>query len=371
MHAPPTRTLADLLAIMASLRDPHHGCPWDKEQNFATIAPYTIEEAYEVADAATRRDFPALLDELGDLLFQVVYHARMAEEAGAFAFADVRRRHRRKIGPPPSPRVRQRSRPRRRRPHRSLGSPEGNRTPPPAPRKASSPACRSPLPALTRAEKLTSRAARVGFDWPDAEAVLAKLTEETAELQAELQAGDPDRLEDELGDIAVRARQPGAQTQTRSGSRTASRPREILHAFRGRGTITRRARHHTGGGRAPAYGGSLAGREKRPGPRPISAKIMVLERNQRVGIKWLPRRRAAAVVCAARRESSVRYCETRVLSGALAADATLGTNKIGVWGLLAPAGPGQSPGLFEPSNHYANPLNPPSRPPAAPPAPDH
>jgi ATP diphosphatase len=193
-------TLADLLAIMARLRDSAHGCPWDREQTFATIAPYTIEEAYEVADAATRGDLPALLDELGDLLFQVVYHARMAEEAGAFAFADVAatiatkmvRRHphvfgdeaAREAGAHTDAWERQKETERRARAQQGVlaGVPFA-------------------LPALTRAEKLTSRAARVGFDWPDPEAVLAKLAEETAELRAELPTADADRLEDELGDM--------------------------------------------------------------------------------------------------------------------------------------------------------------------------
>ena len=193
-------SLADLVAIMARLRDSAHGCPWDQAQNFATISPYTIEEAYEVADAAGRRDLPALLDELGDLLFQVVYHARMAEEAGAFSFADVAATIAAKMV--------------RRHPHvfggeatRSAGAHseawEAQKATERRARAQDGVLAGVPLalPALTRAEKLTSRAARVGFDWPDAEAVLAKLTEETAELRAELEAADPDRLEDEVGDM--------------------------------------------------------------------------------------------------------------------------------------------------------------------------
>ena len=189
-----------LLSIMARLRDPDTGCPWDQVQDFATIAPYTIEEAYEVADAATRRDLPALKDELGDLLFQVVYHARMAEEAGAFAFADVAagiadkmvRRHPHVFGDEAA---------------RQAGAhSEAWESQKAAERRAASqhgvlagiPAA---LPALIHAEKLTKRAARVGFDWPDAEAVLDKLDEEVAELRAELPDADPDRLEDELGDM--------------------------------------------------------------------------------------------------------------------------------------------------------------------------
>ncbi len=188
-----------LLHIMAQLRARQGGCPWDHVQSFATIAPYTIEEAYEVADAAVRRDMPALADELGDLLFQVVYHARMAEEAGAFAFADVAAGIAEKMV--------------RRHPHVF-----GNETRDAAAHsvgwedsKAAERAARDErgalagvplaLPALLRAEKLTRRAARVGFDWPDAEAVLAKLAEETAELRAELADADADRLEDEVGDM--------------------------------------------------------------------------------------------------------------------------------------------------------------------------
>jgi nucleoside triphosphate diphosphatase len=199
--------LRRLLTIMAALRDLSTGCPWDKEQTFDTIAPYTIEEAYEVADAIARRDFASLPDELGDLLFQVVYHARMAEEAGHFAFADVARaisdkmirRHPHVFGKPAleldpgaardaaaqtAAWETQKSAERAARQHTGTlaGVPVG-------------------LPALTRAEKLTKRAARVGFDWPDAAAVLAKLDEEIGELKAELPGADPARLTDEVGDL--------------------------------------------------------------------------------------------------------------------------------------------------------------------------
>jgi ATP diphosphatase len=189
-----------LLAIMARLRDKHGGCPWDLEQDFATIAPYTIEEAYEVADAASRRDMPALKDELGDLLFQVVYFARLAEEQGAFSFAEVAaaiadkmvRRHPHVFGEAAA--------------RDAAAQTEAWETQKAAERRAAAqegalagvPAA---LPALTIAEKLTKRAARVGFDWPDVEAVLRKLDEEVAELRAEFEAGDADRLEDELGDM--------------------------------------------------------------------------------------------------------------------------------------------------------------------------
>ncbi len=192
--------LRRLLDIMAALRDPASGCPWDKEQTFETIAPYTIEEAYEVADAIAERDFTALPDELGDLLFQVVYHARMAEEAGLFGFADVAKQ----IGDKMI----------RRHPHvfgeaaardaaTQTAAWEAQKTAERAARQQSGTLAGVPvaLPALTRAVKLTNRAARVGFDWPDAEQVLEKLDEEIQELRAELSSADPVRLTDEVGDL--------------------------------------------------------------------------------------------------------------------------------------------------------------------------
>ena len=192
--------LRRLLDIMADLRDPSAGCPWDVVQTFDTIAPYTIEEAYEVADAIARRDFAALPDELGDLLFQVVYHAQMAAEAGHFAFADVARaisdkmirRHPHVFGDAAARDAaaqttawelqKQAERTARAETGTLAGIPAG-------------------MPALTRALKITNRAARVGFDWPDAEAVLEKLDEEVAELRAELPAADKARLTDEVGDM--------------------------------------------------------------------------------------------------------------------------------------------------------------------------
>ena len=192
--------LRRLLDIMAALRDPVTGCPWDKDQSFDTIAPYTIEEAYEVADAIARRDFTALPDELGDLLFQVVYHARMAEEAGLFGFAAVARSISDKMV--------------RRHPHvfgdaaardaaAQTAAWEAGKAAERAARLETGTLAGVPvgLPALTRAEKLTKRAARVGFDWPDAAAVLDKLDEEIAELKAELPEADPARLTDEVGDL--------------------------------------------------------------------------------------------------------------------------------------------------------------------------
>lgn len=199
-ETPAAAALLRLLAIMARLRAPD-GCPWDREQDFASIAPYTIEEAYEVADAIARGpDFPHLLDELGDLLFQVVYHARMAEEAGHFAFAQVAEAIGNKMI--------------RRHPH-VFGEAEARDTASQTTaweaQKAAERAARAEtgtlagvptaLPALTRALKLARRAARVGFDWPDAPAVLDKMEEEAAELRAELPAMDRARQADEVGDL--------------------------------------------------------------------------------------------------------------------------------------------------------------------------
>jgi nucleoside triphosphate diphosphatase len=209
--------LRRLLDIMAALRDPDTGCPWDKTQTFDTIAPYTIEEAYEVADAIAQRDFAALPDELGDLLFQVAYHARMAEEAGIFAFADVAKSISDKMI--------------RRHPHvfgdaatrdaaAQTAAWEAQKSAERASRKQSGALAGVPvgLPALTRALKLTNRAARVGFDWTSAEQVLEKLDEEIQELRAELSGADPARLTDEVGDmlfvLANLARKLGLDPET-------------------------------------------------------------------------------------------------------------------------------------------------------------
>jgi nucleoside triphosphate diphosphatase len=200
----------DLLEVMARLRDPERGCPWDLEQDFSTIAAYTIEEAYEVADAIARADMPGLEDELGDLLLQVVYHAQMAREAGCFDFEAVARRIADKMV--------------RRHPHVF-----GNATVADAnaqtraweetkasERQKKARARGEPmsvlddvpvgLPALTRAAKLQRRAARVGFDWPEASQVLDKIAEEISEVRAELQGGgSPERLRDEMGDLLFAA----------------------------------------------------------------------------------------------------------------------------------------------------------------------
>lgn len=192
-HPDAQRELARLLEVMARLRDPLEGCPWDREQTFATIAPYTIEEAYEVADAITRGEFGELNEELGDLLFQVVYHARMAEEAGRFGFAEVARaiadkmirRHPHVFGDAVASNWEDHKRGERAA-KRQAGTLDGIPV---------------ALPALTRALKITARAARVGFDWPDAAQVLEKLEEEIEEVRAELPEADKTRLADEVGDL--------------------------------------------------------------------------------------------------------------------------------------------------------------------------
>jgi ATP diphosphatase len=262
METKARRSIADLLAVMAALRTPGSGCPWDLEQTFRTIAPYTIEEAYEVADAIERGDMGALEEELGDLLLQVVYHARMAEEAGAFAFADVVdtiaakmiRRHphvfgseaERAAGATPGFWERNKAEERAGKARRGddvpsslVGEEEGDRrtlafeappTPNPSPPGGGESAHRPgggggepaasvladvpvALPALTRAVKLQDKAARVGFDWPSLAPVFDKLKEELAELEQAL-GSDPAprrrpgltpshraRIEEEFGDL--------------------------------------------------------------------------------------------------------------------------------------------------------------------------
>jgi nucleoside triphosphate diphosphatase len=207
----PREPMARLLAVMAWLRDRQHGCPWDVDQTFRTIAPYTIEEAYEVADAIERDDLPALKEELGDLLLQVVYHAQMAREAGAFSFADVAAAVADKMVD--------------RHPHvfgdARIATAEAQTASWEA-RKAAERAARKDgavepagtldgvaraLPALLRAEKIQKRAARVGFDWKQTGPVIDKIEEELGELRAELAAGTVDqaRLTDELGDVLFAA----------------------------------------------------------------------------------------------------------------------------------------------------------------------
>lgn len=189
-----------LVELMARLRTPGVGCPWDLEQDFRSIAPYTIEEAYEVADAIERGDLTELKNELGDLLFQTVFHARMAQEAGAFDFNDVARAITEKM--------------RARHPHvfgDAAARDAEEQTRQWETQKARERAAKGrtgllddvpvALPGLTRAVKLQKRAARVGFDWKRARDVLDKIAEETAELVEAAEIGDADRIEDEFGDL--------------------------------------------------------------------------------------------------------------------------------------------------------------------------
>ncbi len=202
----PKEPLARLLAVMAWLRDRQHGCPWDIDQTFKTIAPYTIEEAYEVADAIERNDMPALKEELGDLLLQVVYHSQMASEAGAFGFPEVAAtiaekmidRHPHvfgdlKIADADAQTVSWETRKAAERAKKNGGA---------EPAGALDGVARA-LPALLRAEKIQKRAARVGFDWKTIGPVIDKIEEELGELRSEIEAGktDPARVADELGDV--------------------------------------------------------------------------------------------------------------------------------------------------------------------------
>jgi ATP diphosphatase len=209
-----THTLQDLLAVMAKLRTPNEGCPWDLEQTFATIAPYTIEEAYEVADAIARADMPDLKDELGDLLFQVVYHSQIAQEQGAFAFDDVVhgittkmiRRHPHVFGTPEEraagaapgfwERIKAAERAQK---AAERGDPSASSAP--VPQAGVLDGVPVSLPALTRAVKLQDKAARVGFDWPGLAPVLDKVREEIAELDEALASADHDQAMEEFGDL--------------------------------------------------------------------------------------------------------------------------------------------------------------------------
>lgn len=202
MSPPPLKTIADLIDVMSALRTPVTGCPWDLEQTFATIAPYTIEEAYEVADAIARDNRADLREELGDLLLQVVYHARIAEEERAFDFAGVVdgittkmiRRHPHVFGDDAA---------------RSAGAAKGFWERIKAEEKAGkATSARSvlddvplPLPALTRAVKLQHKAAKVGFDWPSLTRVFAKMREELGELEAAAASGDAAHTAEEFGDL--------------------------------------------------------------------------------------------------------------------------------------------------------------------------
>jgi tetrapyrrole methylase family protein/MazG family protein/ATP diphosphatase len=191
-----------LLSVMARLRNPDGGCPWDLEQDFATIAPYTIEEAYEVADAIQRGDLQDLREELGDLLFQVVFHSQMAEEQGAFRFEDVAagmadkmiQRHPHVFGDADERDAESQTR-----------AWEAQKAEERAEKLKDDPSVLAnvplALPALTRAEKLMKRAARVGFDWPTIGGVFAKIDEELAEAREAVDEGDPAHIAEEIGDL--------------------------------------------------------------------------------------------------------------------------------------------------------------------------
>lgn len=200
-HLPEGTGIQHLLDIMARLRNPDGGCPWDREQDFASIAPYTIEEAYEVAEAIAHGDAEELRDELGDLLFQVVFHARMAEERGWFGFKDVVEAICDKMV--------------RRHPHVFADAEVADaraQTEAWEAMKARERADRQQddsvlagvslaLPGLTRARKLQARAARVGFDWPEVAGVLAKIREELREVEQALDGGTTEAIEEEIGDL--------------------------------------------------------------------------------------------------------------------------------------------------------------------------
>jgi len=203
----PSRDISRLLEIMAALRTPGSGCPWDLEQNFGSIAPYTIEEAYEVADAITRGDLGDLRDELGDLLLQVVFHARMAQEQGAFDFGDVVagitaklvRRHPHVFGEAGKLSVEGVNRLWERiKAQEKAEQQAGRPMQEPTGALAGVPAN---LPALTRALRLQAKASKVGFDWKDPLAVLRKIREEADEIEAELAAGEGPRAGAEVGDL--------------------------------------------------------------------------------------------------------------------------------------------------------------------------
>lgn len=209
----PSSDIARLIEIMAALRTPDTGCPWDLEQDFGSIAPYTLEEAYEVVDAIERGDLADLRDELGDLLLQVVFHARMAEEQGAFAFPDVVeaitkkliRRHPHVFGSTKdlSPEqvkalwdsIKSEEKAQRRLEREKLGLPAESHE---AGFLGGIPTA---LPALTRAQKLTTKAAKVGFDWPEADQAIDKIHEELEEVKEASSSGERDRIEDEIGDL--------------------------------------------------------------------------------------------------------------------------------------------------------------------------
>ena len=209
----PSNDIRRLIEIMAALRDPVAGCPWDVEQTFASIAPFTIEEAYEVADAIERASPEDLREELGDLLLQVVFHARMAEEARHVRFRRSGGGDHRQARPPSSPRLWRRRRREPRGGESAVGTHQGGGETGKIRIRAQCVGClRSlsrgalagvplALPALTRAIKLQEKAGKVGFDWNDVSAVLAKIGEEIAEVEAEIATGSEQSLCREVGDL--------------------------------------------------------------------------------------------------------------------------------------------------------------------------
>lgn len=232
MSNTPLQPMSELLGIMARLRDPETGCPWDVEQDFSTIAPYTIEEAYEVADAIERKDMPDLQDELGDLLLQVVFHAQMAKEAGLFDFDDVCRSINDKMI--------------RRHPHVFGGASERDT-------EAQNQAWEEQkaqerkqknkgesllddvpvaLPALKRAQKLQKRAATVGFDWPDADRVLEKVQEEIGEVRDAIMHNDQSAIDEEVGDLLFVCTNLGRKLKVDVESATRSANAKFERRFR-------------------------------------------------------------------------------------------------------------------------------------------
>ena len=292
----PSRDISRLNEIMAALRTPETGCPWDLEQTFATIVPYTLEEAYEVADAIERGDVANLREELGDLLLQVVFHARMAEEEGRFDFGDVVDAITRKLI--------------RRHPHvfgdaRDLSSDEvkalwgrikaeEKRERAEARRAAGMPAEEATgalagvplaLPALTRALKLQEKAGKVGFDWNDPRAVLAKLREEIDEVEAELDANDARTRRRRSRRSAVRGRQSRPPPQRRSGSGAARRQRQVRTPLRSYRVAARRGRARAGGRDARRNGGAVERSQAARKTGAVATTFVALLRGVNVGAR--------------------------------------------------------------------------------------
>jgi ATP diphosphatase len=237
----PAGDIEGLLAIMARLRDPDTGCPWDREQSFATIAPYTIEEAYEVADAIDRGDLADLRDELGDLLLQVVFHARMAQEQGAFGFSDVvaaisdkmLRRHPHVFADTAVENAAAQT-------HAWEAHKQAERTAAGNPDGSALAGIARGLPEWQRATKLQHRAARVGFDWPGPLPVIAKLHEEIEEVRIEFgavasapdDAAAQDRLDDEIGDLLFVCANLARHAKVDTGSALRRANRKFERRFR-------------------------------------------------------------------------------------------------------------------------------------------